>query len=129
MGEVRSSTIVRASAAAKRSLVGCLHQVAVGDEDVVPQRLLHRAEDERRLAEPPRREQDDVLAVAQVGGELVALALAVDEGVVERQGPERERVHIHIQKCIIHFCRAQGRVIRSYTSMYYMRMYRTLVPF
>ena len=45
------------------------HQVAVRDEDVVGEDLLHRAEDERRLPVASRREHDDVLPVAHVGGE------------------------------------------------------------
>src|SRR4029079_1616226 len=48
----------------------------------------------RRLAEAPRGEDHDVLAVADVGLDLGDLLFAVREGLVEGQSPEAERVHI-----------------------------------
>ena len=45
------------------------HQVAVRDEDVVGEDVLRGAEHERGLAVASRREHDDVLPVAHVGGE------------------------------------------------------------
>jgi hypothetical protein len=47
---------------------------------------------QRRLAEPPRREDDDVLPVESVGGELADLGVAIGEGVIERNGSVFEGV-------------------------------------
>ena len=68
------------------------HEVDVGDEHVLRDRLLRHAPDERRLAVAARREDDDVLAVQDVGQELGDLGLAVREGVVEGEGAVAERV-------------------------------------
>ena len=57
------------------------------DEDVLLQRLLNGAQGERGLAVAPRREEQHVLAAAQVGEQRLQLLLAIDEGVVEARFP------------------------------------------
>jgi hypothetical protein len=78
------------------------HEVAVADEHLLPQRLLGRAQDERRLAVAPRRVQEDVLAVAHVGRELAHLVLPVGERLVEGEIAERERVQGLMHDYIMH---------------------------
>ena len=77
------------------------HEVAGRDEDVLLQRLLNGAEGQRGLAVAPRREQEHVLAAAQVAEQRLQLLLAIDEGVVVGEVSERERVFL-IHDCIIH---------------------------
>jgi hypothetical protein len=69
-----------------------LHHIHVADEHFPAQRLLRRTQHERRLAVPPRRVDEHVLAVPHVRDQLPQLALAVGERLVEREVPERERV-------------------------------------
>ena len=68
------------------------HDVAVPDEQPVPERALGRPHDERRLAVPARGVQDDVLTRLHVGDEHAELAFAVGERVVECERAVRERV-------------------------------------
>ena len=82
------------------------HQVDLGDEHLVPaDELLRGPPDERRLAVAARREDDDVLAVADVRLELPQLRLAVGEALVEGEVAEVERVdgrvfgHCDSQSC------------------------------
>ena len=70
----------------------CAHQVAVRDQHVVGQDFLRRAQHERRLAIASRREDDDVLPVAHVGGESGDLRLPVRECLVLGEVAEGERV-------------------------------------
>ena len=71
------------------------HEVDVGDEHVLGDRLLRDAPHERRLAVAPRSEDDDVLAVQDVGQELLDLGLAIGEGLVEGERAVAERVRRH----------------------------------
>ena len=64
------------------------------------QRLLNGAQGQRGLAVAPRREQEHVLAAAQVAEQRLQLLLAIDEGVVVGEVSERERVFL-IHDCII----------------------------
>jgi hypothetical protein len=68
------------------------HEVHRGDEHAPALQLLRHAPDQRGLAVAPGREDDDVLAVGHVGLELGDLALAVGEGLVERERAEAERI-------------------------------------
>ncbi len=69
------------------------HQVDLRDEHLVPtDELLRGPPDEGRLAVAARREDDDVLAVADVRLELAQLRLAVGEALVEGEVAEVERV-------------------------------------
>jgi hypothetical protein len=73
------------------------HEVHRGDEHATADELLRDAPHQRRLAVAPGREDDDVLAVGDVGPQLGDLAHAVGEGLVERQRAETERVRRHIR--------------------------------
>ena len=68
------------------------HQVDVRDEDARGDRLLRDAPDEGGLPVPPRREDDDVLPVLHVRGQLRDLGFAIGEGLVEGKGSEAEGI-------------------------------------
>ena len=68
------------------------HEIDGGDEHLAAHELLGHPPHQRRLAVAPRGEDDHVLAVGDVGPELGDLALAIGEGLVERQRAEAERV-------------------------------------
>ena len=86
------------------------HQVAVRDEHLVGEHLLHRAEDERRLPVAAGREHDDVLPVAHVRRQRRDLRVPVRERVVLRERAERERVGRVTHDCIMHICVTQWSV-------------------
>ena len=68
------------------------HQIDLGDQHVLPEEVLRRPPNERRLAEAARREDDDVLAVEDVTLEFGELGLAVGERVIEGQVAEAEGI-------------------------------------
>ena len=70
------------------------HQVDAGHEHLLAHQLVRCAPHERGLAVAARREDDDVLAVADVGLELGDLLLAVGERVVERERAEAEGIDV-----------------------------------
>ena len=84
----------------------------MGDEHVLGDRLLRDAPHERRLAIAPRGEHDDVLAVQDVGEELLDLGLTVGERLVEGERAVAERIRHHFgrsvasvtRKCVMHVC-------------------------
>ena len=78
------------------------HQVAVADEDPLPDRALRGTEDEGRLAVPPRRVDEDVLSVLHVPDELADLEIPVGERAIQRKCAEGERVGMH--HCIMQYC-------------------------
>ena len=69
-----------------------LHQVDLGDQDVLGHQLLRDPPQERGLAVAARGDERDVLAVLEVAAELAHLVLAVGERLVEREVAEREGV-------------------------------------
>jgi hypothetical protein len=71
-----------------------LHEVDLADEHAVADEALLDAVDERRLAEAPRREDHDVLAIAGVREQLRDLVVAVGERLVAGEGAEAERVGV-----------------------------------
>ena len=65
------------------------------DEHVLRDRALGHPPDERRLAVPPRREDDDVLTVQDVRQQLGDLGLAIGERLVERERAVAEGIRRH----------------------------------
>jgi hypothetical protein len=59
------------------------HQVDLGDQHPLPRQGIGGAPDQGGLAAAARGEDDDVLAVADVTGQLGKLAFSIGEGIVE----------------------------------------------
>ena len=76
------------------------HQVHVGDEHALLDGLLRDPPHERRLAVAPGGEDDDVLAVQDVGEELGDLGLAIRERLVERERAVAEGVRRHPRQSV-----------------------------
>ena len=92
-----------------KALLGrCPHQVAVADEDPLPDRALRGTKNEGRLAVPPRRVDEDVLSVLHVPDELADLEVPIGERAIQRKCAEGERVgmrHELMQYCIRYVCK------------------------
>src|SRR4051812_11994534 len=68
------------------------HEVDLRHEHLLAHEALLDAVDERRLAEPARGGDDDVLAVARIGQQLRDLGVAVGERLVAGEGAEAEGI-------------------------------------
>ena len=117
-GVATSSWIARASFSASLAGVGVVIRSTLRHEHLLAHELVRRPPDERGLAVAARREDHDVLAVADVGLELGDLLLAVRERVVERERAEAERVDVsrHAVQRNAGLRNAGVRVIPSSTS-------------
>ena len=84
--------------------------VHVGDEDAPGAQPVQEGEDEGSLAVPARRQEEDVLPVRQLPGQLRQLAAAVGKVLAADHGSELEGV-LHIASAITHNCIIQNRII------------------
>ena len=111
--EARSSWIVSASFSARRSVVGVVMRLTWATSTSCGDRLLRHAPHERRLAVAPRGEDDDVLAVQDVGQELLDLGFAIGEGLVEGERAVAERVRRHRTERSIGYAEVRYACVRN----------------
>ena len=93
-GEATSSWIARASFSASLAGVGVVMRSTLATSTRSRAQLLRRPPHQRGLAVAPRREDHDVLPVADVGAQLGDLGLAVREGLVEGERAELEGIDV-----------------------------------